>query len=177
MPGFSIGGTGGDTSSGPSNVLETRRKHRWRFNAVSDVSGGPPLEVMLVLKTASRPSMNFEEAEMDHNQETAYFAGKTKWETITLTYYDSEQDPDSSEAMWNWVNAVSLIPQANVVTPDEYKGRGELFMLDGIGAPSEQWALYGVWPQSTNWQDLDYTSSDIQTVEVTMRYDRAERFN
>lgn len=178
MPGFLINGTGGDDPDGPSHVLETRRKHRWRFSAVSlqgPGSGAPGSKVMLVLQKASRPKQSYEEAIMHHNQEEVYFAGKTKWDAITLGFYDAQQDPDSSAAMWDWVNTVGEIPFADVVDPIGYKGTSDLEMLDGRGDPKETWHLYGVWPQSTNWQDLDYTSSEIAMIEVTMRFDRAVR--
>ena len=48
-------------------------------------------------------------------------------------------------------------------------------MTDGAGNTDELWTLNGVWPQQTNWMDLDYTNSEIQLVEVIMRYDRATK--
>jgi hypothetical protein len=172
MPGFNIGGGGG--ANEPSNVAETRRKHRWLFETL------PPLQqnVRLFLQKASRPNFKYEEAIMHHDQEQAYFAGKQSWEPITLTWYDAEQDPDVADEMMNWVKTVTtggLGPpaQITVAPPNAYKTQAELTMTDGAGQPTERWELKGCWPQQSNWGDLDYTNSEIQLIEVTMRYDRA----
>jgi hypothetical protein len=126
------------------------------------------------LKTTSRPSGNIVEAEMDHNQETVYFAGKSKWEALKMTFYDL-QDPSSSKALWDWFNKiVDYDGSMNVAPPNEYKSDAVLKMVDGQNASKEIWQLFGAWPQAMNWQDLDYTSSDLLTVEVTMRFDRAK---
>ena len=94
MPGFNIGGSG----EGPSNVTETRRKHRWIFETMA-TGVGPGRDILLLLKSAQRPKYILEEPLVHHNQEQAYFAGKSSWETITLSFYDAELNPDSSEAL------------------------------------------------------------------------------
>ena len=63
MPGFQIHGTGGDRGGGPNSTSEVRRTHRWLFRSSTKLTG----EVLLVLKTASRPKMTFDEPEMHHN--------------------------------------------------------------------------------------------------------------
>ena len=177
MPGFSISGgeaaVVGETPT--SNTIETRRKHRWVFITLADQVRPQVRGILLLLKSASRPKFALEEPEMHHNQEKVYFAGKQSWETVTLTWYDGEQDPDVSENMWDWVNNVVDIPAVTVDTPAGYKRTAQLAMLDGAGSATETWALFGCWPKEINWGDLDYTDTEIATVEVVMRYDRAER--
>ena len=34
----------------------------------------------------------------------------------------------------------------------------------------EKWTIFDAWPQAVNWNDLDYSSSEEATVEVTVRY-------
>jgi hypothetical protein len=170
MPGFNIGGAGGAGDVPPANI-ETRRKHRWVFRTLEPLEP----EVLLVLKTAQRPKFVYTEAEMHHDQEVAWFAGKQAWEPIELTWYDAEQKPEVSGALWDWVNGVTNMADITVSIPQEYKKQAMLAMTKGDGSDSEQWTLYNCWPRETNWEELDYTSSDIQTLSVTMRYDRAKR--
>jgi len=158
MPGFNVVNAGG--GGGPSNTVEVRRAHRWVFETLGPVAPN----VLLLLQSAQRPSFSFEEPEMHHNQEKVYFAGKQSWEPISLVWYDGEQSPDVSEAVYN-VAAVNV-----------YKAEASLQVQDGQGAPNERWEMYGVWPQAVNYQELNYTSTDLMTVEATMRYDRARRF-
>jgi len=41
------------------------------------------------------------------------------------------------------------------------------------GNALEEWTIENCWPQTVNWGDLDYTSSDTADIEMTLRYDRA----
>ena len=188
MPGFFITGQenlDANGLAGPNHKVETRRKHRWIFEQVQSPGYTMKPEFLVFLKTAQRPSFKFEEPVMDHNQEKAYFAGRQDWDPIKLTFYDVEQNPDLSAELWNWLNSVNEIPGVCVHQPGEfgvggpgatgYKGEGILHMVNGCGISSEMWRLYGCWPKEVNWQDLDYSNTEIQLIEVTMRFDRAER--
>lgn len=176
MPGFNIQPYGGGYSSqGPANTLEIRRKHRWAFETLGRGTGTFSQAELLVLQNASRPSFKFEEPEMHHNQEVVRFAGKQDWDPITMIWYDSEQNPDISRGIYHWLETVVNMQQLTVAHPRFYKRTASLVMLDGAGQTNEQWQMYGTWPQAINWQELDYTSTDLMTCEATMRYDRAVR--
>jgi len=169
MPGFTINGGGG----GPAHTTETRRNHRWVWRTMD--KWNPGREVFILLQKANRPKFTNEEPEMHHNQEKAYFVGKQSWDPITLTWYDAEQNPDVSSKIWDWLNISNLIPQANVTKPEQYKSQASLEMLDGMGAPTETWQIYGAWPKEVSYSDLDYTNTDIALITCVVRFDRAER--
>jgi hypothetical protein len=166
MPGFRIGGGGSPADA----RIESRRKHRWRFTTL-----GPAgmRDSAIYLMSAQRPHVVTEEAVMHHDQEQVYFAGKHHWEPITLVFYDIEGGPDSSNEIWNWVLDSVNIPNATVSTPNSYKKNSTLEMTNGVGGVSESWQIFHVWPIDVNWNDLDYTNTEIQTVDVQMKYDRA----
>ena len=172
MPGFMIHGEG----AGPNSLAEVRRTHRWEFESL-----GPgnllAREVRLVLKTASRPSLTFEEPPMHHNQEQVYFAGKHTWEALALSWYDVEQEPDVSAEMFKWLEKCMSLTGGNaaaVNVPNTYKAtESRLSMQDGLGSSTEVWGIYNGWPQQINWGGLDYSSSDLQLIEVKFRFDRA----
>jgi len=173
MPGFNIAGEG----RGPNSTAEVRRTHRWVLRSSTTLPNQE--EVAVVLKSASRPSLTFEEPPMHHNQEQVYFAGKHTWEAISLAWYDVEQKPNVSKAMWDWIEICTQFTGSNaasVAPPSKYKAtESHLEMLDGMGTTTEDWAIYNGWPQQMNWGSLDYTSSDLQIIECKFRYDRAAR--
>lgn len=176
MPGFNIAPFGGGYSAqGPSNNLEIRRKHRWVFESLGRGTGVFSQAELLVLQSASRPSFKFEEAEMHHNQEVARFAGKQDWDPVTMTWYDVEQNPDVSRGIYHWIETVVNMHSLVVAHPRFYKKSASLALTDGAGQTTEVWSMMGTWPAASNWQELDYTSTDLLTMEVTMRYDRAVR--
>ena len=170
MPGFNVVGAGGDVD-GPSNTIEIRRKHRWLFETLGPLSP----QALLILQSASRPSFKFEEPEMHHNQEVAYFAGKQSWDPITLVWYDSEQNPNVSQEVYDWLGSVVDLTSVDVRRPNQYKKDAQLSVVDGVGTANEQWNMYGCWPSAVNFQELDYSSTDLLTCEATLRYDRAIR--
>lgn len=184
MPGFVICGTG---DSQVSSVAEARRVHRWVFQVLSFGTTGRGFQEneLLYLKTASRPNFKFEDPTLHHDQEQIYYAGKQTWEPISLTWYDIENDPNISQSIWEWFNNVVDFERACVNPPSQYKGDGVLSMVSGCAAGSngsgfaggaritETWKLCNAWPKESNWGTLDYSSSEIATIEVVLRYDRA----
>jgi hypothetical protein len=167
MPGFNIEGA---WAEGPNSMTELRRKHRWLFTIPSAL-----VRATLYLQKAQRPQVKFGEAIMHHDQEQAYFAGKSEWSPISLEFYDAEQSPDVSKFIWDWVNRVCQIPAVTVDPPGRYKKKAQLEMRDGKGKATETWSLWNCWPVDTNWNELDYSSSDIALITVSMRFDRAVR--
>jgi len=165
MPGFNICGTG----NGPAANLETRRKHRWVFRTLGSVNPA----ALLVLQSASRPNFKFAEPEMHHDQEVAYFAGKQTWEPVSMKWYDVEQNPDVSDTIYQWLRTVVDLPTATVYAPSVYKQQATLEMVGAAGNTTETWIMCNAWPKEVNWGDLDYTATDIVTIEATLRYDRA----
>lgn len=161
-----------------------KRKFRWTFE-VLDVCGGgnsigyiPPSYV----KLANRPNISFDETEINYLQGKMFIPGKATFETITVTYYDvTPVNDDTILNLYNWIGSVYdfLGPEGTVFNPKmssfasgpgSYGGTGVLTMFDGGGEALEQWTLSQCWPQSVNFGDLDYASSDECNIELTLRY-------
>lgn len=185
MPGFVIAGGGDANRATPLNAsatVETRRKHRWYFALLAGGGGvGGPEGSRVYLQSAQRPHSVTEEAVMHHDEEQSYFAGKYHWEPISLVFYDvtsgggANGDIDASSEVYEWLNTCVNVYNASVAFPNEYKKDSNLVMTNGDGSTNEAWFLYHSWPIDVNWNDLDYTNTEIQTIDVSMKYDRAER--
>ena len=173
MPGFNIN----QATDGIDHKAEFRRKHRWRFTILEDSTVSP--REFLYLQKAARPNFKITPAEVHHDQEIAYFAGKQEWDTINLEFYDAVEGAGVSESIsslvYRWVEVATDIEGAGVSDPGVYKQTLQLEMTDGFGLADETWILHGAWVMESNWNDLDYGSSDIQLVSVMIRFDRAER--
>ena len=170
MPGFNIGFGGGEVSP----KIETRRKHRFEFKI-----DGVPRKTTLFLKKAERPQIKISVIETKFDQETAYWDGRHEWEPITLEFYDIEQETDTSDEIYKWFKRVLNIENNKAgptpASPTNYKKQCTLEVYGGDGFNTERWVLSNCWPISVDWGDLDYSSSDIQTVKVVLRFDRAVR--
>lgn len=178
MPGFVGPFTSADHAGRKttSATVETKRKHRWIFSVFWDDAINSIGKCSVYLQSAQRPHAVVEEATMHHDEEQAYFAGKYHWEPINLVFYDTiASDLDSSAVIWAWFNAVISVPNATVALPSAYKKSCVLNMTNGAGLSIESWKMYNCWPIDVNWNDLDYTNTEIQTIDVSMKMDRAEK--
>lgn len=54
-----------------------------------------------------------------------------------------------------------------------YGADATLALYDGCGTVMETWTLVYVWPQAINFGELDYSSSEEVTIELTLRYQNA----
>jgi len=176
MPGFAIPYSASHAGrDAPNARSESKRKHRWIFTVFwnNDISSLQNSSVYL--QSAQRPHAVTEEVVMHHDEEQVYFAGKYHWEPLSLVFYDVQDPVNSSQAIWDWFNAVVDVPNATVALPSDYKKQCKLDMTDGAGGSIELWEIDNCWPIDVNWNDLDYTNTEIQTVDVSMKFDRANK--
>jgi len=56
---------------------------------------------------------------------------------------------------------------------DMYKKDLQVYMLGPVGDKIEQWTLKGAFITSANFGDLDWSSNDPASIELTLAYDYA----
>ena len=148
-----------------------KRKNRWLFkidgiSADDGVNSLPPSK-------AARPSLSFKEIEVQHLNETIYFPGKPDWKPINLTLYDIKKN---SHPIFDWL-LMLYDPQSdskyNASCDGFKKPEATLELYDGCGTVIETWVFESIWPQAIEFGELDMTTSDLITCDLTLRYDRA----
>lgn len=146
-----------------------KRKYRWLFK-IQDISAIgtnslPPLK-------GSRPNISFKEIEAKHLVETIYYPGRPEWKPITLVLYDLKKNKNP---IISWYQQI-YDAQGGVwkgVGDTQFKKDATLELYDGCGNTIERWMFENTYPQSIEFGELDMSSSDIITVELTLRFDRA----
>jgi hypothetical protein len=157
--------------------FEPLRRFRWELE-VFQLAGFDRLK--LALLTCSRPNFNSEITTVEHFNDKFYIAGKTIYEPITFRMYDAIPDGETglytSQIIEQWRNII-FDPRTNLMYPaggtTGYKRDAVLTMYDGLGNEQVSWSLIGCWPQTLNYTDLDYSSSDTVMIDVTMKIDKA----
>lgn len=169
-----------------------KRKYRWMFSIDTDCQGSIAPQFV---KLASRPNLTIEETEINFLHGKMWIPGKGSWETITVTYYDlagtdaANGITPSMTALYSWLATVynftgtpaggTLLSQSSMrgTTPygmttgrGGYAAVGWLDLYDGCGLSLETWKLGNMWPQAVNFGELDYSSSEEVTLELTLRY-------
>lgn len=187
MPGFAVTGqeTGANNGQGnvPQATAEFRRKHRWRVQTGLGLTKG---DDWTYLQKAQRPHFKYDEPVVHHNEEEAWYAGKRHWEPINFTFYDkvgsgaggAAGSSDISADIQAWLGGTSQFQvgdwaNANTSLPSVYKQPITMQMLAGNGVADETWTLLNAWAKEANFNELDYTNTEIQTLTVIVRYDRA----
>lgn len=148
-----------------------KRKYRWMFFIDKVCGTGSPC---LPLNKAARPSLSFKEMDATHLTETVYFPSRPEWKPINITLYDIKKD---SNPVIEWVKKTYKVNEKNSLWSPSCGGfkinKCSIELYDGTGEVVEKWILEGVWPNNIEFGELDYSSNDAVTVDLTLRYDRA----
>jgi hypothetical protein len=163
--------------------LTFKRKFRWTF-AVINIAGHEGDAAWSIpsgfLKTAARPNLDIEETEINYMNAKMWIPGKAAWQTTEVVYLDVANA--QLEALWRWICQVyniydgiqgAAIQNANRTMGgrvSDYTGTGVLTLYDGCGSEIEVWRLASAWPKSIDFGELDYSSSDVCEVKMTLRY-------
>lgn len=150
-----------------------KQKFRWLFKipgvSAVGVDSLPP-------QKSARPALSFKEMEAQHLSETIYFPGKPEWKPINLTLYDL---PCREHPVFKWLKKYYDPENGDVKTPlsisiaDSLKTECTLELYSGCGDIVEKWVFENAWPQNIDFGELDMGTSDVVTVDFTLRYDRA----
>lgn len=153
-----------------------KRKNRWRFvvRGVIDMENFQS-PVLPPIKSA-RPNISLKEIAIEHLIETITIPGKPEWTPLEVTLYDLQCNKNP---MFTWLKKL-YEPERGIykylVAPGDLGFKvpqADLELVDGCGETLETWRYEGLWPQKIDWGDLDMGSSDVVTVDVSFRYDRA----
>jgi hypothetical protein len=125
-----------------------------------------------LIKTANRPSIEFEEVELSHMNVKRYVKGKASWQPVEITLYDPIV-PSAAQAVMEWIRLGHESVTGRDGYSDFYKKDVQFQVLGPVGDIVEQWTLKGTFIQSANFNDLDFASSDPVDISLTLRYDYA----
>ena len=125
-----------------------------------------------LIKTAARPSISFEEVELNHMNVKRFVKGKATWETVEFTLYDPVV-PSAAQAVMEWVRLSHESVTGRDGYSDFYKKDVTFQVLGPVGDVVEEWKLKGTWIQDAQFGDMDFQSSDPVDITVTLRYDYA----
>jgi hypothetical protein len=157
-------------------------KRQMRFAFIIDgVSFGGGLDTKICHK-AARPNFSFKEIALEHFNETIYMPGKVEWKPIQITLYDTwntmtQQNNPLFIWLASWYRAKDALygfAGQNIRAGfQQWKKNAYLNMYDGSGCIIESWLFENAWPQDINFNEVDYSSNDVMSVDLTLRYDRA----
>jgi hypothetical protein len=169
----------GDNAGGNQGLLMPKLQYRFRVNFLNfgvDAAGGLNLTKQVI--DCARPTMTFDEITLPIYNSTMYLAGKGKWQTLAVNIRDDASGTVSKAVGQQLQKQMDFVEQASAATGQDYKFQTNIEILDGgngANAPAvlETWELYGCFLQNVVYGALNYGTSDVVTVALTLRYDNA----
>ena len=141
-----------------------------------------------VVKTAGRPNVEVSTgATHQFLSHTFKYPGRVTWQDIEVTLVDPIE-PDVAE------HVLAIIEKAGYTIPSQWDATNQgwktslskrrfssnnlgdvaIKTIDSDGLEVERWTLKNVWVKSINYEDLDYTSEELQLIRLGLVYDYAE---
>ena len=126
-----------------------------------------------LMKATSMPSIDNGEIVIDYVNTDFKVKGKSRWQDITITLYDPV-DPSGAAAVHNWIKIHHNSESGeDGFAFDEYKRDITIEALNPHGVPVETWDIKGAFIGASNWGDMDWSTDEAKTIELTIKYDYA----
>lgn len=155
---------------GPGGKYEPQRAFDWLLEL--QVPGQE--EIKLAVQSAFVPTELNEPIELHYGNEVQFVAGKARFEAGQISVRDFVS-PDLNQLISDWRKLVYDAKTGVIHYATSYKRTGNLMLLDPEGAVKKTWHLVGLWPQSVNYGQLDYSQNDVVHIEIALVFDRAYR--
>ncbi len=125
-----------------------------------------------LVKAMNRPTIQFETIALDHINVKRKLQGKGDWQDITITLYDPIV-PSAAQKVMDWIRLGHESITGRRGYADFYKKDITFYLLGPVGDKIEQWTLKGAFIQQANFGELDFSSNEVATIELTLAYDYA----
>ena len=152
----------------PNEIFFTPFEPKMKNRFIMEIDGIPAY----LVKTMARPSIAFDTVTLDHINVKRYVKGKASWQPIEVTLYDPIV-PSGAQSVIEWVRLHHESVTGRDGYSDFYKKDITFNVLGPVGDKVEEWTLKGAFITDANFNELDYSASDVVDISLTLRYDYA----
>jgi len=163
-----------------SGVLQPKLKHRWRVTFAGMGDGVSSQDLSLQVVTVTRPSISFDEVQLDRYVNRSYVAGKYTWEEMNIAVEDDVSGKasrviQSQLQKQQWLVGTEGPFLGAASEGSKFKFTTFLDMLDGNEQMIEKWTIEGCWLKTVDYTDLDYKASEQVMINLKIRFDHASQ--
>jgi hypothetical protein len=167
-----------DNAGGNQGLLMPKLQFRFRVNFLNFGTNTSTIELTKQVIDCSRPNVQFTEITLPIYNSTMYLAGKHSWQTLSVNIRDDASNSVARLVGQQLQKQMDFVEQASAASGQDYKFQTNIEILDGgngTAAPIvlETWECYGCFLQTANYNTLNYATSDVVTIALTIRYDNA----
>jgi hypothetical protein len=167
-----------DNAGGNQGLLMPKLQFRFRVNFLNFGTNTSTVELTKQVTDCSRPNVTFAEITLPIYNSTMYLAGKHTWAPLTVSVRDDASNSVSRLVGQQLQKQMDFVEQASAVSGQDYKFQTNIEMLDGGNGVStpvvlETWECYGCFLVSANYNNLNYSTSEVVAIGLSIRYDNA----
>ena len=167
-----------DQSSPTQGLLMPKLKYRFRAVFENFGVSTPRTELTKQVMDFTRPSVTFDEIQLDVYNSRLYLAGKHAWEMVTVNLRDDASGGIAKLVGEQLQKQLDFMEQASAASGIDYKFTTRCEILDGGNGTAEPivletWELYGCYLNNVNYNDLNYAESAPVTITMQIRFDNA----
>ena len=156
-------------------ILQPKLTYRFRVVFQNFGTNNNLRELTANVQQVTRPGLQHDEGEVHSYNSIAYYAGKHRWQPITLVVRDDITNAVTSAVHSQVQRQLNHLEQIGPVAGANYKFGMQIHSLDGTNAEEiESWQLDGCFLQGVENQEYNYTdTSGHMTISMNIRYDNA----
>jgi hypothetical protein len=167
-----------DNAGGNQGLLMPKLQFRFRVNFLNFGTDTSTIELTKQVIDCSRPNVQFTEITLPIYNSTMYLAGKHAWQTLSVNIRDDASNSVSKLVGQQLQKQMDFVEQASAASGQDYKFQTNIEILDGGNGTTapivlETWECYGCFLQTANYNTLNYATSDVVTIALTIRFDNA----
>ena len=167
-----------DNAGGNQGLLMPKLQFRFRVNFLNFGTNTSTIELTKQVIDCSRPNVQFTEITLPIYNSTMYLAGKHAWQTLSVNIRDDASNSVAKLVGQQLQKQMDFVEQASAATGQDYKFQTNIEILDGGNGTTapivlETWECYGCFLQTANYNTLNYGTSDVVTIALTIRFDNA----
>ena len=156
-------------------------KRKFRFILTVQKQGVPTIEKWLITKV-TRPSFQVSGNPIKYLNHTFNFPGTVEWMDVSFTMVDAVSDnktastKDGSAIIMQMLNKSGYrIPGdgSKIISKESAIINMTIETIDSSGDVLDAWKLHNAWISQATFGDLDYSSDEIVSIDVTVKYDYA----
>jgi hypothetical protein len=167
-----------DQSSPVQGLLMPKLKYRFRVIFENFGVSTPRTELTKQVMDFTRPTVSFEAIDVPIYNSTIKLAGKYSWGDLTCQVRDDAGGQVSRLVGEQLQKQLDFMEQSSAAAGIDYKFLTRFEVLDGGNGANEPialetWEIYGCYLSEVNYNSMDYGSSEVVSISMTIRFDNA----
>ncbi len=169
-----------DSNASASNqgLLMPKLQYRFRVSLENFGVSSPTTELTKQVMDVTRPNVSFEQMTVNIYNSRVHLAGKHNWEPISLNLREDVSNNVQKLVGEQLQKQFDFFEQSSAASGADYKFVTRIEILDGgnganVPGVLETFELYGCYLESANYNALNYATSEVVTVGLSIRYDNA----